>query len=223
MLPMLAGTLASTLGAIIIAIPFGLFSAVFLRLFAHPAVASVYRRALEILAGIPSVVYGFWGLTTLVPLVNGFAPPGAGLFTAIIILAIMIVPTAALMMDAAFRSVPDSELNPIHSLGFGPWAAFRLVLLPKSLPSLITASLLATGRALGETMAVLMVAGNIVQVPNSLFDPIRTMTANIALELGYAEAEHRAALFACGFILLILVLALVLLSAFCERRFRVEI
>lgn len=223
MWPMLVGTLAATALAVLICIPFGILSALFLRLYAPKPLAIFFRRCLEILSGIPSVVYGFWGLTTLVPAINEFAPPGAGLFTAGLVLALMIVPTASLMMDSAFRAIKNEELRQIQSTGLGNWAALRLVLLPKAFPSLITATLLSTGRAIGETMAVLMVAGNIVQVPSGIFDPIRTMTANIALELGYAEGDHRAALFACGFILMCLILFLVLMSALTERKFRVEV
>ena len=223
MWPMLVGTLAATAGAILLCVPFGVLSGLFLRLYAPKKLAIIFRRSLEILSGIPSVVYGFWGLTTLVPFINEFAPPGAGLFSAVIVLALMIVPTTSLMMDAAFRSVKNEELRQVQSMGLGNWGAFRLVLLPKTLPALITATLLSTGRAIGETMAVLMVAGNIVQVPSGIFEPIRTMTANIALELGYAEGEHRAALFACGFILMCLILLLVFISSLSERKFRVEV
>ena len=223
MWPMLVGSLLATVGAIILAVPLGVFSGLFLRLYAPKSLAISYRRSLEILSGIPSVVYGFWGLTTLVPFINEYAPPGASLFATVVVLALMITPTAALMMDAAFRSVKNEEIRQAQTMGLGSWGAFRLVLLPKTLPALITATLLSTGRAIGETMAVLMVAGNIVQVPSGIFEPIRTMTANIALELGYAEAEHRAALFACGFILMLLILLLVFISGISERRLRVEV
>jgi phosphate transport system permease protein len=193
--PMLVGTLAATTGAILLATPLGLASAVFCRFYGSARLATVYRRLVELSAGIPSVVYGFWGLVVLL----------AG----ILILALMILPTIALLGEAALASVPRSFLHGAAALGLGRWAIVRGVAIPAARSGLLTSVLLALTRALGETMAVLMVAGNVVRVPSSVFDPVRTLTANIALELGYAAGDHRAALFVTGLVLMGMVVLLV--------------
>ncbi len=207
--PMLVGTALTTGGALVLAVPLGLLSAVFAHFYCHPRAVGWYRRLVEILAGIPSVVYGFWGLVVLVPKINAIAPPGASLLAGAIVLAIMILPTLALVADASFAAVPAETMRGAAALGLGVWGTLRLAVLPSASSGLITGTLLQTGRALGETMAVLLVCGNIVQVPGSVFDPIRTLTANIALEMAYATGHHRAALFACGLLLMIAVAALV--------------
>ena len=218
MLPMIAGSLAVTVGALLLAYPLGLACAVYHHLYAPRWARVVVRRSLEILGGIPSVVYGFWGLVVLVPVIGKFAPPGAGLLTAALVLALMVIPTIALMIDVAFAAVPEARLNSVRALGLGRWEVLRLSLLPSARLGLLTAGLLATGRAVGETMAVLMVAGNIVQLPDSLFAPVRTLTANIALELGYAEAVHRSVLFVSGLLLVVVVFVLMALAAWAEAR-----
>jgi len=212
LLPMLAGTLAVTAGAMALAVPVGLGAAIFGCFYAPAPLARLHRRILEILAGIPSVVYGFWGLVVLAPLIGAWAPPGQSLLAAILILAIMILPTVALMSAAALGAVPRAELSGAAALGLSRWAVIRGVALPAARGGIWTAGLLATGRAIGETMAVLMVAGNIVQMPGSLFDPVRTLTANIALELGYAMDHHRSALFVSGLVLMAMIGGLVFLA-----------
>ncbi len=210
MTPMLAGSLLVTLGAVGIAAPLGVLCAVFTHFFAPRGVATLFRRALELLAGIPSVVYGFWGLVVLVPKINAVHPPGASLLAGIAILALMVLPTVALAADASFAAVPRELVANARALGLGKWGTLRLAVLPSARSGLCTACILQTGRALGETMAVLMVCGNIVQFPQSLFDPVRTLTANIALEMAYATGDHRAALFVSGLLLMIVVLLLLL-------------
>jgi phosphate transport system permease protein len=209
MLPMLWGTLASTALAMLMATPLGIGVAIFSRYYAPAFVAQPFRLLLTLLAGIPSVVYGFWGLTVLVPLVAAFAPPGASLSTASVILAIMILPTVALMSDAALAAVPPETEQGAQALGLTRAASLLHVLLPAAKSGVIAAVILATARALGETMAVLMVSGNVVQTPDSLFAPIRTLTANIALEMAYASSFHRATLFVSGLVLTTVVIALV--------------
>ena len=218
LVPMLWGTLATTAGAVLLAAPLGVFSAVFCQYVAPPVLARSYRRMIELLAGIPSVVYGFWGLVVLVPLIARLKPPGASLLAGMLVLTLMILPTVALTADAAFGSVPRRYLQGAAALGLGRWATFVGVALPAARSAILTGVILATGRALGETMAVLMVCGNVVRVPDSFFAPIRTLTANIALEMAYALGDHRSALFVSGLLLLILVSGLVLCAeAFAKR------
>ncbi|MBE7467191.1 MAG: phosphate ABC transporter permease subunit PstC [Planctomycetes bacterium] len=208
MLPMLAGTLAVMAGAVLLATPLGVLSAVFCRYYAPPALGNAYRRLIELLSGIPSVVYGFWGLVTLVPLINQVRPPGASLLAGVLVVAIMILPTVALMADGALAQVPQEYLRAAAALGLSRWTTVRAVVLPAAKYGLFTGVMLETGRAIGETMATLMVCGNIVRFPQSVFDPVRTLTANIALEMAYALGDHRSALFASGLLLLVLIVML---------------
>ncbi len=203
--PMLWGTLLVTAGAVLLAAPLGVLSAVFCRFYAPPFVAGLYRRLIELLAGIPSVVYGFWGLVSLCPLIGQLHPPGPSLLAGILILALMILPTIALTADAALGAVPRAYLHGAAALGLSRWATVRGVALPAAKSGLFTGVILATGRALGETMAVLMVCGNVVQTPTGLFDPLRTLTANIALEMAFALGDHRSALFVSGLLLLAVI------------------
>ena len=212
LLPMLAGTVWAALGAVLVATPLGLLAAVFSRFYAPGALARPFRRAVELLAGIPSVVYGFWGLTVLVPFIRRLEPPGPSLLAGVLVLAIMILPTVALTADAAFAAVPRSHFQAAAALGLTRGRAIVSVAIPAARGGIWTGVLLQTGRALGETMAVLMVCGNIVRYPSSVFDPVRTLTANIALEMGYAAGDHRSALFFTGLVLLALVSVLVVLA-----------
>jgi phosphate transport system permease protein len=212
LLPMLVGTVLATVGALVVAVPLGLASALFCRFYAPPFLRRGYRSLVELLAGIPSVAYGLWGLVALTPLLRAWQPPGQSLLAAILILALMILPTIALLAEAALAAVPASYLRGAAALGLSRWATIRGIVLPAALSGLATAVFLAMGRALGETMAVLMVAGNVAQMPASIFGPVRTLTSNIALELGYAAGDHRAILFVSGLVLLVLTTALVLLA-----------
>jgi len=213
LLPMVWATLAVALGSIALAAPFGLAGAVFERFYAPIALAKGYRMVLALLAGIPSVVYGLWGLTVLVPLIGRWQPPGAGLFTAIIILGFMILPTVALTAGSALRGVPSTLFHGATALGMSRKGVIVGVAIPAARSGIIGGLLLAVARALGETMAVLMVAGNVVQTPTGLFEPVRVLTANIALEMGYATDAHRAGLFASGLLLTLMVLVLAWIAA----------
>lgn len=206
--PMIAGSLATSLGAILVAAPVGVASAAFCRFYAPPPVARLYRWIVILLAGTPSVVLGLWGLTALVPIIIRFEPPGTSLLAGIIVLALMIMPTVALSAEGALAAVPQAYWNGAAALGFSREAAIVHVLLPAARGGISAGVLLAAGRALGETMVVLMVSGNVVQVPSSLFDPVRTLTANIALEMAYAAGDHRAALFVSGILIAALVAVL---------------
>lgn len=218
--PMLLGTLLATAGAVAFAAPLGLISGLFVHFYLSGRLKQFYRRSMEILAGIPSVVYGFWGLMVLVPAVNLIQAPGASLLAAIIVLTIMVLPTMALSADAAIESVPKSYLLAGAALGLNRVGMIFTAVLPAARSRFLTGALLATGRAIGETMAVLMVCGNIVQVPESIFDPVRTLTANIALEMAYATGSHRASLFMSGLILLLMVMLLVFLVEVVSKRGR---
>ena len=208
-IPMLWGTLLVTAGAVLVATPLGILSAVFCQYYAPPPIAGLYRRLIELLAGIPSVVYGFWGLVVLVPLIGRLQPPGTSLLAGIAILTLMILPTIALTADASFAKVPPEYLQGAAALGLSRWATVRGVVFPAAKSGLFTGLILGTGRAIGETMAVLMVCGNVVQTPKSLFSPMRTLTANIALEMAYAMGNHRSALFVSGLLLMAIIVALV--------------
>jgi len=207
--PMLWGTLFAMAGAVLVATPLGVLSAMFCHYYAAPVVARFYRRLIELLAGIPSVVYGLWGLVVLVPLIGSLHPPGPSLLAGIAILTIMILPTIALMADAALANVPAHYLRGASALGLSRWATIRGVVFPAAKSGLFTGVILETGRAIGETMAVLMVCGNVVQTPANVFEPIRTLTANIALEMAYALGDHRAALFVSGLVLMAVIVVLV--------------
>lgn len=217
-IPMIAGSIAVTAGAVLIAAPFGVLSAVFVHFYAPASIAGVYRRVIELLGGIPSVVYGFWGLTVLVPLILAIQPPGQSLLAGILVLAIMIVPLMALSADAAIGSVPRDLLRAAAALGMSRATVIRTVVLPHARAAFISGGILQTGRAIGETMVVVMVCGNVVRMPGSLFDPVRTLTANIALELAYALGDHRSALFVTGLLLMGVVIALVAAAEVMNRR-----
>lgn len=206
--PMLSASLATSAGAVIVAAPLGVASALFRHFYAPPWLARLYRWAIILLSGIPSVVLGFWGLTVIVPLIGRIEPPGASLLSGILILTLMITPTIALTTEAALAAVPGSYWRGAAALGMSREGTILHVALPSKRASIAAGVLLAAGRALGETMAVVMVSGNVVQTPTSLFDPIRTLTANIALEMAYATGDHRASLFVSGLLLTALVLAL---------------
>jgi phosphate transport system permease protein len=217
LVPIIAGSLATTLGALTIAGPLGVASAIFSVFYAPAAVAVAYRRLVELLAGIPSVVYGFWGLIVLTPIVRQWQPPGQSLLAGMLILALMIVPTVALLSEAGLRSVPREYLQGASALGLSRWGTVWGVAIPAARGSIATALVLAAARAIGETMAVLMVSGNVVQLPRSVFDPVRTLTANIALELGYALDVHRSALFVTGLLLMVVVVILVFVGEAISR------
>ena len=207
--PMVWGTVWATLGSVLLAAPLGILSAIFCHFYAPPFLNRWYRRMVELLAGIPSVVYGLWGLLVLVPMIGRWHPPGPSLLAGILILSFMILPTIMLIAHASITQVPIAYTQSATALGFSRWSLIRHVILPTAKVGLLTGVLLGTARALGETMAILMVCGNVVQNPSQLFDPIRTLTANIALEMAYALGMHRAALFVSGFLLMGLVVLLV--------------
>lgn len=213
MLPMILSSIAVMVGAIALAGPLGIASAVFLRFYARGSVERFYQLVLYVLAGIPSVVFGLWGLTELVPLITKLHPPGTSLLAATLVLALMILPTVAITSTAALKSIPENILSGAKALGLSRQGQILHIAIPAAKTGIYSGLLLSMARALGETMAVVMVAGNVVQYPTGLFQPIRTLTANIALEMAYAMDDHRAGLFAAGLILTLLVLILSILES----------
>ncbi|MBC7360973.1 MAG: phosphate ABC transporter permease subunit PstC [Candidatus Aminicenantes bacterium] len=209
LLPMIVGSLMVTFGALIIGVPLGLASAIFLTEFSHRRLTRFLKPVIELLAGIPSVVYGFIGLMFLVPFIReNFGGPGLSVLAASIILGIMILPTVISIAIDSIRAVPDSYREGSIALGATKWQTVRMVVLPAARSGIVAGIILGMGRAIGETMAVIMVAGNAADIPGSILQPVRTLTSNIALEMGYASGEHREALFATGVILFIIIMIL---------------
>ncbi|GIW95977.1 MAG: phosphate transport system permease protein [Pirellulaceae bacterium] len=219
MWPMVVATVVVTIGSVVVTTPVALGSAVYLRFYAPPVLAGLYRRVLWVLAGVPSVVYGWWGITALVPMIGRFSPFGFGhsLLAGVLVLSIMTLPLAALTVDTALGAVPRDYLAAAAALGLGRRAVAWQVAVPLAWRGVLAGVLLQTARAIGETMAVLMVCGNVVQLPVSLFAPVRLLTANIALEMGYATQLHRSALFVSGLWLLVLAAVLVWAAQRLER------
>jgi len=218
-LAMIISSVLVTLGAMVLGVPLGLSCAIVLAEFSHKRLKMVLKPTLELLAGIPSVVYGFLGVIWLVPLIRAYlGGPGLSLLAASIILGIMILPTIISISIDALNAVPDPYRDGSLALGATRWQTVRRVVLPAASSGIITAVILGMGRAIGETMAVIMVAGNALQVPTSILDPVRTLTSNIALELGYAAGRHREALFATGIVLFIIIMILNLSATLITRR-----
>lgn len=209
-LPMIIGSIYATLGAIIIGVPIGIFTAIFLSELAPGWLIKIVRPAVELLAGIPSVIYGFFGLVIIVPLIEDKLNVSAGnsLLAASIILGIMILPTVVSISEAAIRAVPQSYKEGSLAMGASHIQTIFKVILPAARSGILAAVVLGIGRAVGETMAVILVAGNAPMMPKALTGPIRTLTANIAMEMGYAYGLHREALFGSGVILFIFIMML---------------
>ncbi|HEY3314332.1 MAG TPA: phosphate ABC transporter permease subunit PstC [Bacillota bacterium] len=212
--PMIVGSLYVTVGALIIGVPLSLAGAVFLSEVAPPNVARVVKPAIELLAGIPSVIYGFIGLVILVPLIRDhLGGPGFSVLASSIVLGIMILPTVISISYDSLKAVPAYYRDGSTALGATKWQTIYMVLLPAARSGILAGVILGMGRAIGETMAVIMVAGNATQVPGSLLAPVRTLTSNIALEMGYAAGLHRQALFGTGVILFVIIMILSILAS----------
>lgn len=208
---MLAGSALVTLLAVMLALPVGLASAIFHRYYAPPLLERWNRRVMELLIGVPAVIFGFWGLAVVVPAITRLAPasPGQSLLAGGIVLALMILPIIALTSQAALQAVPMALMQAAAGLGLGRARTILAVALPAARGGICTGVFLALARAVGETMAVVLVCGNIPQIPGSLLDPIRPVTSTIALEMGYATASHKALLFCAGLVLMLCTAALV--------------
>jgi phosphate transport system permease protein len=220
-LPMLAATGLVAVLALVLAGPLGILGAVFHSFYLPSRFGAWNRRLLELLAGVPSVVFGFWGLSVVVPAVRLLGGPGQSLLAAGIVLALMVLPTIALTSQAAFAALPAPQLEGAAALGLGRWATVLRVALPSARRGVLAGIGLAFARAVGETMAVVMVCGNIATFPRSLLDPVRPVTATLALEIGYAEGGHRAALHALALALVLATTGLALVGA--TRRSREEV
>ncbi len=209
LLPMIIGSVMVTLGALIIGVPFGLACAIFLTEFSSKRLREIIKPIIELLAGIPSVVYGFMGVVILVPFIREtLGGPGFSVLAASIILGIMILPTIISISIDSLQAVPRSYREGSIALGATKWQTTKMVTLPAAKSGIIASIILGMGRAIGETMAVIMIAGNAISIPHSILDPVRTLTSNIALEMSYASGEHRQALFATGVILFIIIMIL---------------
>ncbi len=208
---MLAGSFLVTLLAVALALPLGVAGAIFHRFYAPPALERWNRRVLELLIGVPSVVFGFWGLLVVVPLIVRFAPDSSGqsLLAGGIVLALMILPIITLTSQAALQAVPAAQLQAAAGLGLGRARTIWSIALPAAKGGIGAGILLSLARAIGETMAVVLVCGNIPQIPKSLLDGIRPVTSTIALEMGYATASHKALLFCAGLLLVLFTAVLV--------------
>jgi phosphate ABC transporter permease protein PstC len=207
--PMIVASLWVTLGAMLIGAPLGIAGAIFLNEFVPPGVTRVVKPAIELLAGIPSVVYGFLGVVVLAPMIRShLGGPGLSLLAAAIILGIMILPTVISISTDAISAVPATYREGALALGATRWQAVHMVILKAARSGIVASIILAMGRTIGETMAVIMVAGNTVRVPHSALDSVRTLTANIAMEMAYATGLHRQALFATGVVLFVFVMIL---------------
>ncbi|MGC1402324.1 MAG: phosphate ABC transporter permease subunit PstC [Thermodesulfobacteriota bacterium] len=218
-LSMIVSSLAVTLGAIVLGVPLALACAITLAEFCPPRWLVFLKPTIELLAGIPSVVFGFLGVVLLVPIIREYlGGPGLSLLAASIILAIMILPTITSISIDAIQAVPLLYKEGALAMGATHWQAIHLVLLPAARSGVVTAIILGMARAIGETMAVIMVAGNALKIPHSPLDPVRTLTSTIALEMGYSAGDHRTALFAAGIVLFIFIMALNVLANLLMRK-----
>ena len=205
--PMILGSIYVTAGAIIIGVPIGLLTAVFLARYCPAGIYKVVKPGVELLAGIPSVVYGFFGMVVIVPFIrNNFGGSGSSILAASILLGMMILPTIISQSEASIRAVPESYYEGSLALGATHERSVFCAILPAAKSGILAGIILGVGRAIGETMAVIMVAGNQARMPEGIFQGIRTMTANIVIEMGYAEGLHREALIATGVVLFVFIL-----------------
>lgn len=222
------GSIYVTVGAIIVGVPIGLLMAVFMARFCPKKLYKILKPGVELLAGIPSVVYGFFGLMVLVPFVrNTFRPilmqygmttTGQSILAASVLLGMMILPTIINVSESAIRAVPDSYYQGALALGATHERSVFMTVVPAAKSGIMAAVILGVGRAIGETMAVIMVAGNQPRIPGSIFDGVRTMTANIVIDMGYATDLHREALIATGVVLFGFILIINLLFSLLKKR-----
>lgn len=211
-LPMIVGTICVSGLALVLALPIGLLAAIFTELYAPKILQTILKRVVELLSGIPSVVLGLWGLIVIVPIVQRIEGHGASILAGSLVLAIMIVPTITLNSASALASVVKEQEMQASALGLGCSAMVFDVFLPLARRAISVGVLLAAARAVGETMVVLMLCGNMSIFPNSIFDPARTLTATIALEMGYSFGVHRSTLFLIGLILMLSILGILLFT-----------
>ncbi len=206
-LPMILGSIYVTAGAIVVGVPIGILTAVFMSKFCPRGLYKVVKPAIDLLAGIPSVVYGFFGMVVIVPVMSAlFGGSGKSMATASVLLGIMILPTIIGVSESAINAVPESYYEGSLALGASHERSVFFATLPAAKSGILAGVILGVGRAIGETMAVIMVAGNQARMPKGLFEGVRTMTANIVLEMGYATDLHREALIATAVVLFVFIL-----------------
>ncbi|MDD3394022.1 MAG: phosphate ABC transporter permease subunit PstC [Clostridia bacterium] len=217
--PMIVGSIYVTAGAIIIGVPMGILCSAFLAHFCPKKLYKIIKPAIELLAGIPSIVYGFFGLVVVVPLMqNLFGGSGKGVLTASILLGIMILPTVIGVSEAAIRAVPNTYYEGALALGITHERSVFFTVLPAAKQGIFAGVILGIGRAIGETMAVIMVAGNQAMIPTGLFSGVRTLTANIVMEMGYATDLHREALLGTAVVLFVFILIINVSFSLLKRR-----
>ena len=229
-LPMIVGSLYVTAGAIVFGVPIGILTAVFMAFYCPKQIYKPLKTATELLAGIPSVVYGFFGLVVLVPLIRNMgrslkemgilrsAGNGSSILTASLLLGMMILPTIIGLTESSLRAVPEQYYEGAVALGATHERAIFKVVLPAAKSGVVAAIVLGVGRAIGETMAVIMVAGNQARMPAGIFKGVRTLTANIVIDMGYAAGLHREALIATGVVLFVFILIINFCVALLNRR-----
>lgn len=221
--PMIIGSIYVTAGAIIVGVPIGILAAVFLARFCPKPLYRIMKPGVELLAGIPSVVYGFFGLMIIVPWVRDTFRPyyggnGLSLFSAALLLGIMILPTIISISESAIRAVPDKYYQGALALGATHERSVFRTVVPAAKSGIMAGIVLGIGCAFGETMAVIMIAGNQAWIPDNMFQGIRTLTANIVMEMGYAQDLHREALIATGVVLFVFILIINTLFSILKRR-----
>lgn len=217
--PMIVGSIYVTAGAIAIGVPIGIMTALYLAMFCPPKIYKLFKPAIELLAGIPSVVYGFFGMVMIVPMIREtLGGNGSSMLAASILLGIMILPTIINVSESAIRAVPDSYYEGGLALGSSHERTAFTVMLPAAKSGVLAAIILGIGRAIGETMAVIMVAGNQARMPKGLLAGVRTMTANIVIEMGYAAELHREALIGTAVVLFVFILLINMLFSIINRK-----
>ena len=218
-LPMIIGSIYVTVGAIIIGVPIGILCATYMAKFCPPKIHKILKPAIDLLAGIPSIVYGFFGLMVIVPIIQDvFGTGGKGILTASIMLGIMILPTIISVSESNIRAVPDAYYEGALALGATHERSVFFTVLPAAKSGITAAVILGVGRAIGETLAVSVIVGNSPVIPESVLDMARTMTTNIVLEMGYAEGLHREALIATAVVLFVFILIINLLFSLLKRK-----
>jgi len=217
--PMIVSSFWVTAGALALGIPLGLACTIFLAEWSPPSFAMVLRPAIHLLAAIPSVIYGFWGLVILVPLVRDrLGGPGLSILSGSLILGFMTLPTIISISEDSLKALPPTYKQGALALGATHWQTIWRVLIPAARSGIVASIILGMGRAVGETMAMIMILGNAVQMPSSFLDSARTLTTNIGIEMGYASGDHRQALFATGIVLFLIIMGLNSLAIFLSRR-----
>ena len=217
--PMILGSIYVTAGALIVGVPIGILTAVFLAKYCPKKWYRILKGGVDLLAGIPSVVYGFFGLVVLVPMVRDtFGGNGNSILTASLLLGIMILPTIIETSEAAIQAVPDKYYEGALALGATHERSVYRTVVPAAKSGILAGIILGVGRAIGETMAVIMIAGNQARMPAGLLKGVRTLTANIVIEMGYAADLHREALIATGVVLFVFILIINLLFSLLKRK-----